>query len=287
MTRKNKISVYGSTGFIGNEFCKMFTGETIGIEREIRKPSSSNILYLISTTHNYNIFDKPLLDIDTNLRILIEALEACRLAEDPDLVFNFVSSWFVYGKTEDFPATEETHCNPKGFYSITKRAAEQLLISYCETYKIKYRILRLCNVYGSSDQKFSKKRNAMQHLISEVVKGNDINLYNGGEDVRDFMHVTDVVQALKTCCDLGRTNEIFNIGTGIPTKFIDIMNYVKIKTNSKSVINSIAPPEFHKVVQIDKMYLDNSKIISLGFKAKTQLYRAIDDLIDDLQEEIK
>ena len=38
---------------------------------------------------------------------------------------------------------ENALCDPKGFYSITKRTAEQLLISYCETFNIKYRIVRI------------------------------------------------------------------------------------------------------------------------------------------------
>ena len=69
--------------------------------------------------------------------------------------FFYATIHFVYGQTQ-MPATEESICNPTGFYSITKRAAEQLIISYCETYGIKYRILRLCNVYGIGDTKFSK-----------------------------------------------------------------------------------------------------------------------------------
>ena len=171
----NKISVYGGTGFVGGNFCKLFERDVIAIPREQRTPESEQILYLISTIHNYNVFDNPHLDVDTNLRVLIETLEECK---GRDVVFNFVSSWFVYGQTDELPATEDTNCNPKGFYSITKRAAEQMLISYCETFNIKYRIFRLCNVYGVNATKVSIKRNALQYLAGEVVNNRDINLYN-------------------------------------------------------------------------------------------------------------
>ena len=85
-----------------------------------------------------------------------------------DFVFNFISSWFVYGDTK-LPAKESYQCKPKGFYSITKSTAEQLLISFCNTFKKKYRILRICNVYGLNDKNVSKK----VKKISGVFKKNN------------------------------------------------------------------------------------------------------------------
>ena len=269
------ISVFGGTGFIGGNFCSMYP-ESVKISREDRTPKTKQVLYFISTIHNYNVFDKPFLDIDTNLRVLIETLEECK---EKDVVFNFVSSWFVYGQTDTLPASERTHCNPKGFYSITKRAAEQMLISYCETFDIKYRIFRLCNVYGTNATKVSVKRNALQHLTEEVVNNRDINLYNGGNDIRDFMHVDDVCRAIKLCMEKSELNDIINIGSGIPVKFGKVMEYVKTKVKSSSTFNSVDPPKFHKVVQVKDMYLDVSKLHSLGFKPEKDFWEQIDNII--------
>ena len=163
---KNKISVYGATGFIGSRFCDLYEKDVVKIERDCNTAETSDILYFISTNNNYNVFEKPYLDIETNLTKLISVLESNR--DRQDLVFNFISSWFVYGKTNCLPATEEAFCNPKGFYSITKRTAEQLLISYCETHDIKYRIFRLCNVLGESDKGVSNKKNALQNMIKKL-----------------------------------------------------------------------------------------------------------------------
>ena len=68
------------------------------------------------------------IDIETNLSVMMEVLEKLK---EKDFVFNFISSWFVYGDTK-MPASETSICFPKGFYSITKKAAEDLLISFCE-----------------------------------------------------------------------------------------------------------------------------------------------------------
>jgi nucleoside-diphosphate-sugar epimerase len=210
-------------------------------------------------------------------------LEECKNKED--IVFNFISSWFVYGKTNDLPAKEDSYCMPKGFYSITKRTAEQLIISYCETFGINYRILRLCNVYGTADLKASKKRNALQFLIREIVNNRDINLYDAGENIRDFMHVEDICRAINLVIDEAPLNDIINIGSGIPHKFIDIMTYVKEKTNSTSNFNFVDPPEFHKIVQIQDMYLDVTKLKNLKFKPKYTIWNGIDILIDNTKKQ--
>jgi nucleoside-diphosphate-sugar epimerase len=271
------MSVYGGTGFIGSRYCDMYRGDVIPIARESTEPISKDVLYLISTVDNYNIFKDPYIDIETNLTHLVRVLESCRGKEG--LVFNFVSSWFVYGKTNELPASESSHCDPRGFYSITKRAAEMLLVSYCETYKIDYRILRLANVYGVGDKKVSKKKNAMQHIVNEIVNGNNVNLYNGGENVRDFMHVDDVCRAINLVTRESEKNAVINIGTGVPTKIIEVANYVKDKVGSKSEFIDVSPPDFHKIVQVENMYLDVTKLSNLGFLPSMTLEAGIDQLI--------
>ena len=151
MSIKNKISVFGGTGFIGSRFCEMYPHNAVKIERESRIPINKDILFLISTTDNYNIFTEPTKDIETNLIILMEVLKNCT----PKNTFNFVSSWFVYGN-QPLPIKETSQCDPKGIYAITKRCAEQLIICYCVTFKIPYRIFRLENVLRDTLICFSK-----------------------------------------------------------------------------------------------------------------------------------
>jgi len=276
------ISVYGGTGFIGSRFCKLYKDNVELISRNNKESNYKNILYLISTTNNYNIFSDPYVDINTNLNLLIEILEANRNKHGNDFTFNFVSSWFVYGKIEDFPASEDSECNPKGFYSITKRAAEQMLISYCQTYGIKYRILRLSNIYGESDKKVSKKRNALQHLINQLSNNNDINLYDDGKHIRDFLYVEDACRAINICLQKADTNDIINIGSGNPYKFRDLMEYCKGKLNSSSKLISIEPPEFHNIVQVKNMFLDVSKLKSFGFKQNYDIYQGLDAVLESI-----
>ena len=274
------VSVYGSTGLIGGFYCNLYPNEIIKVERNERSPHSKDILYLISTVDNYNVFDNPLLDINTNLNVLIETLESCRKKYNSDFTFNFISSWFVYGKTEQ-PAKESSACNPKGFYSITKRAAEQMLISYCKTYKINYRILRLCNTYGTGDTKASVRKNALQHLASEVMKNRDIKLYNNGKDMRDFMHVEDVCRAINLVISKGSFDEIYNIGGGVSYNFIETMTYIKEKSQSISKFEFVDPPDFHLVVQTKDMSLDVSKLKGLGFRQGISIWQGLDKMLEN------
>ncbi len=267
---RRMISVFGPMGFIGSEFCRQ--RNAIGVARAERKASDTESIYFISTTDNYNVYEDPLLDIDTNLTVLVEHLRNL----SPGDTFNFVSSWFVYGDTE-LPARETSYCNPKGFYSITKRAAEQLLISYCETFGINYRIFRLCNVYGPGD-KPTKKKNALQYLIGELKANRPIELYDGGLFCRDYMHVSDVARALSLCVDQAPLNEIINIGTGREHYFVGLITYAKQALNSKSEIINIAPSDFHKTVQVRDFYMDISKLTALGFESQISIQEGIEEL---------
>ena len=269
------INVFGGRGFVGSKFAE--SRNVIVNERDdyAVNENATDVVYFISTIHNYHVHDNPYLDIDTNLTTLIKVLESCK---GKDITFNFISSWFVYGNVP-LPAKEDSYCDPKGFYSITKRAAEQLLISYCETFDIKYRILRLANVIGPSDNKVSAKKNALQFMINEIVEGRDVNMYDGGLVYRDYIHVDDVVNAINIVIDKGEINEIYNIGNGSKVYIKDVMEMVKLWTNSPANLKSIETAEFHKKVQTKDMVLDVSKLKSLGYQQKYTLTAALDCLI--------
>lgn len=272
-----KINVLGGTGFIGSKFCEMFADQVIVNDRDDYTLKTNDILYFISTIDNYNIHQNLHTDIDTNLTVLMNVLE--QLRERPNVTFNFISSWFVYGQNDKTPFREDDlSCNPTGFYSITKRCAEQLLISFCNTYGIKYRIFRLANVLGEGDDKISKKKNALQFLIKEIVNGDDVHLYYGGNVLRDYIYVDDVVTAIQHCIETAPVNEIINVGSGKPYLFLNIIKKAISVSNSKSNIVEIEPTHFHNVVQVKNSYLDTTKLTNYGYHCKY----SIDDIVEKL-----
>jgi nucleoside-diphosphate-sugar epimerase len=268
------ISVYGASGFVGSRFCNLYPDYVVKQDRDERKPKEKNILYLISTVDNYNVHTNITLDVETNLKILCEVLDYCR---DKEITFNFVSSWFVYGKSK-LPAKEDYHCNPTGFYSITKKAAEDLLISFCRTYGVKYRIIRLCNVLGVGDRKVSSMKNALSYMIDLMKKDEDVYLYDNGTPIRDVMHINDVCKAIKLICDSGNINEIYNVGSGQPVTIGDIIGKAKEYLNSSSQIKFKEAPEFHKIVQAKDFWFDITKLKNLGFNQSISLEQIIEEL---------
>lgn len=262
------VNLFGK-GFIGARYANMYP--CIVNDRNDLTVKSSEVLYMISTTDNYNVHINPYIDVDTNIITLIRVLENCK---NKDIIFNFVSSCFVYGDVPS-PYTEDSHCKPKGFYSITKYTAEQLLVSYCETFKIKYRILRLANVVGAGDKNVSKKKNILTYLIREIKKGNEITLYDHGDFFRDYIHVEDVCRAINLILAKGELNNIYNIGNGKSIRFRDAIDYALNKTKSTSKIKPIS----QQGINMKEMVMDSSKLKSLGYNPKYSLDEIIDELI--------
>lgn len=270
------ISIFGSTGFIGENFANANKGLVDRVARDKPDPKFDQVLYAIGTTDNYNIFNKPRLDIETNLLKLIDDLE-CLRHKFKTFTFNYLSSWFVYGNSMPLPFSVDNICDPKGFYSISKFAAEKFLISYCEVYKINYRILRLSNIYGLGDKGVSAKKNALQFLVNKIKINENIDLYEGGNFFRDYLDVRDATTAINLIINSGKVNSIYNVGSGKPTRFIDLMNKAKEAFNSSSEFMSIPSPEFHRLVQVRDAYLDISELKFLGFIPK---YNVFDEIMN-------
>lgn len=291
ITQANKASVYGGHGFVLGEFCRQFPEISVRVPKEQLEPITPLILYGISTTDNYNIFDDVTLDIETNLIHLMEVLDACHKKYGNKFEFVFLSSWFIYGKhefpmIENFPIHEEATCHPTGFYSITKYAAEQLLQSYCETFKIKYRILRLANVLGHRDRKVSKKKNALQFLIDKLVHNEDIELYDGGKFYRDYIDVRDAARAIRLVMENG-TEPIYNISNGTSHLFKDLIDYVVKYSGTKgNVWEMPQKPEFHSVVQAKDIFLSNEKLKKLGYEPKYTIQETLEEIINEYLGEV-
>jgi nucleoside-diphosphate-sugar epimerase len=290
-----EISLYGGNGFIGNTFYyrqmtlpDLFCDNIHKIARYSRRPIfnitpgkyDGQILYLISTTHNYNVLEDATIDVDTNLTVLTETLDSWR-HNHPMATFNFVSSWFVYGDNGydgDIECHEWAPCNPKGFYSITKRCAEQLVISYCETFNLKYRILRLANVVGRSDNNVSAKKNALQYLLNKMNAGEDIDVYEKGEFFRNYINVNDCSDAIRLVMEKGEKNAIYNIGSS-NCLFISMLVYAAMKMDYKGKFNFIEQKSFHKTVQTKSFAMNTNKLKELGF---VPYYDTGEKIIDSL-----
>lgn len=282
-----KWSVYGGYGFVLGEFCRQFKDEIIRVPKEETEPPTPKIIYGISTTDNYNVFDSSTLDIETNLIQLMETLDAAHAKYHNKFKIIFISSWFVYGQsysTALAPLHEEHSCNPTGFYSITKRAAEQLLASYCETFGIKYKILRLANVLGAKDTKVSKKKNALQFLINKLVFNEDIELYDDGKFYRDYIDVRDCAVAIKKASESELPHKIYNISNGKSYLFADLIQFIVASSGSKSNLwNPVdnSRMAFHNLVQFKNVFISNGRLKETGYQPKYTIWETLKEIVDE------
>jgi nucleoside-diphosphate-sugar epimerase len=285
------LTIFGGRGFVGTRYVDTFYHHAIGNIAHINERSdyhvySSDVLYLISTVDNYNVFNNVHIDIDTNLTTLMTVLEnwrAHQLATGERGVFNFISSWSVYGN-QPVPVAETAPCDPKGFYIITKRCAEQLLISYCETYKLKYRILRLANVVGYGDGKVSDKKNTLQNAFNKLKRNEDVELYGDGAFYRDFIHVQDCVDAIELVMTRGEENAIYNVGNGSlygVEYYRDILQYAINLMHSTGKVVYKQPTEFQSKVPVSSFYMDVSKLERLGYNPKYKGYKIFKAMIQE------
>lgn len=270
-------SLFGA-GFIGSRYIERYP-ETIVIPRGGVVSYSPVALYMRGTVTNYNVKDNlPYRDIEDNLIHFMEVLVATHEKWKENFVFNLVSTWFVYSPKQ-IPAKETSYCEPNGFYSITALCREQLLKSYCETFSLNYRILRLGNVIGVGDKKISRKKNALQHIIKELAQGRDVDyLYKGGA-IRDYIEVRDCVDAIHLVLEKGNLNEIYNIANGQGFNVNDLVEVAHRESGFKSKITQIPVPDFHKTVQMPKMYLNVDKIKKLGYVQQHDIKNTVKELV--------
>ena len=282
------INVFGGNGFVGSEFVRTTKTPWILNDRDNFEVRSDNVVYFISTVDNYNVQRDSLLDINTNLVVLMKVLDSYRSyiqRSGQKGCFNFISSWFVYGQDSGFGAgsrgiPETDPCDPKGFYSITKRCAEQLLMSYCETFNLNYRILRLANVLGAKDKKVSAKKNALQYLLGEIAANRPVDLYDSGYFYRDYIDVRDCARAIDLVVNNGELNSIYNIGNGEGIIFRDVIRYARDAMDSGSELRTIEQKEFHKKVQSSRsFFMDNTKLRELGYRPEYHIHQTVDDII--------
>jgi nucleoside-diphosphate-sugar epimerase len=135
-------------------------------------------------------------------------LEAARDAKVRRLVY--ASSSSVYGDTTDLPMREQSLPRPISPYGVSKLAAEHLCWLYWRNYGLPTVSLRYFTVYGPRQ----RPDMAFHRFLKGALRGEEITLYDDGEQTRDFTFVSDVVAANLAAAEHGEGGEVFNIGGG-------------------------------------------------------------------------
>lgn len=183
-------------------------------------PGSELVVHLASKLQVNESVKKPLLYAKNNILGSIHLLEAMRKTGVKRIIFS--SSATVYGHPKKLPVTEQSPVMAVNPYGVTKVAVENLLSAYHYLYGFDVAILRYFNPYGP-DPHYQGKSLVIPNLISKALNKQPVPLFWKGNQIRDFIYVSDLARAHLAVLPLKGLN-IFNVGTETGVKVTEIVN---------------------------------------------------------------
>ena len=213
-----KILLTGHKGFIGTQVFKYFKSEGYDIDGvDIGDPIPQGkydfIFHFGARTLIRNSINAPYEYFEDGLGLTLKFLEKSR--KD--------GSYFV------FP-TSGSIDEPTNPYSLSKKNGLEWINLYRTLYKLDPFILKLYNIYGETARK-----GAVYLFTKAAIEETTIPVYGGGNQVRDFVHVSDLVKCLKRIAEGEVKTGEYEIGTGIGTSINDLIKKIE-RITGKHVI---------------------------------------------------
>jgi len=246
------------------------------LEEIILKHNPDVIIHLAGQTSHLQSFENPLYDVDVNAKSTLAILETIR-KYNLQCKFILGSTFIVVGRPIQFPINEGTSCFPTTIYGTNRLASENFCKIYHDVHGLNTIIFRITNSFGPREQYLTTK-NAINHLIYKAFKGIEITIYNNGKFFRDLIYVSDVISAIKSILLKGKPGNLYWISSNTKTWFYEFGEILQKLTNTPVVY--VNPPQYTKQVDVGNFLVDNSKLCSLGWKAKISLEDGIKDTLE-------
>lgn len=142
-----------------------------------------------------------------------------------DTLVHFSSSE-VYGDCVDAPMDEEHPLNGKTPYAASKIAGDKFVRSYVTTHDIDARIIRPFNNFGPR-QNYREYAGVIPITVRRIIEGKSPVIYGDGSQTRDFIHVTDTVDAaIALYEEPASRGEVVNIGSGVEQTIEDVVQII-------------------------------------------------------------
>jgi CDP-paratose 2-epimerase len=231
------------TGVAGNvrELLARYPGRVLFTRGDVRDGSavrsviaSARLVYHLAAQVAVTIsLDDPIADLETNLAGTLNVLEAIRNCPQRPAVL-FTSTNKVYGHLSRVDLREEAlryepadprtartgvaEDQPLEFlspYGCSKGSADQYVLDYAHSYGIRAIVFRMGCIYGEY-QFGSEDQGWVAHFVRQAMKRDPITIYGDGKQVRDLLHVSDLVRAMHLAeQNVGATyGQAFNVGGG-------------------------------------------------------------------------
>lgn len=169
--------------------------------------------------------------LHSNITGFLNILEACRTYPVRHLVF--ASSSSVYGLNSVVPYSEEDKCDsPVSLYAASKKSDELMAHAYAKLYGVPCTGLRYFTVYGP----WGRPDMAPMLFADAITSGKPIKVFNGGDMIRDFTYIDDIVEGTIRTLDHIPQSEtcpnavpfrVYNIGCSQPVKLMDFISEIE------------------------------------------------------------
>jgi len=297
-TLAHKLVNYGASVFLVDAFIEPFGANMFNIE-EIKKSVEINISdirdkesmkHLVKgqdvifnlagqVSHNDSM-ENPFLDADINYFGHLNVLECVR-KNNPEAIVFHAGSRLQFGAIERIPVKEDHPLKPRTPYALNKTAAENMYQFYHEMHRIRCVCFRIANPYGPRSQMRHSKYSIINWFTRLAMDGQKISIFGPGDQIRDYIYVDDLAEAmLITAINPICHGEVFNVGTGVGTKFKEMVDLI-LAITGKGSVEYIPWPENYQNVETGDHITDISKISGLtGWKPQTNLETGIRALYD-------
>lgn len=127
----------------------------------------------------------------------------------------FTSSGAAYGEQEEQPVREDARLKPSSPYAVSKMAAEGYVLALGALWGIETVILRVFNAFGPGQNIPPTHAPVIPRFLKQIMGGGSLVIYGDGRQSRDFVYISDVVDAMAAAAKAGNVDRaVINVGSG-------------------------------------------------------------------------
>lgn len=185
---------------------------------------ADHVVYAIGSSSPAESHLDPVADVSLVVAPVIRLLEILRLRNSTGLTY-LSSGGAVYGNLPG-PAREDDRTEPISSYGILKRTVEHFARMYACQHGVPIQVLRVSNVYGPG-QAATRGQGLVAHLLRSLTEGAPFPVFGAGDNVRDYVHVADVADAVVQLLSLPGGYHVFNLGSGVGHSIREVITLVE------------------------------------------------------------
>jgi dTDP-L-rhamnose 4-epimerase len=189
--------------------------------------------------------------------------------------------WEVYctcGKTmTPIAELESDELQPINPYGVSKRGLEEIALTLGREYSIPTVAFRYAIVHGARQSFRNFYSGALRSFVVQALAGLPMSIHEDGKQMRDFVHIDDVVAAHMKALESSKANyNVFNVGSGRRDTVLDLAHAVAKETKSKSKLGITG---VYRTYTSRNSIMDVSKLKRLGWKPKRTLKDNVRDYV--------